>query len=71
MRLTKLTVATAITLIGALAVPACAEVVYSPVYRSLPVGGEYYMDLNHDGVTDFTLKSDLLEDYCQFGDGYI
>lgn len=71
MRITKLTLAIAIALIGTLAVPAHAEVVYTPVYMSVPVGGESGIDIDHDGVTDFTLKSHLLEYYCQFGDGYL
>ena len=53
-----------------LAVPAAAEVVYTPVYVSIPVGGYYNIDVNSDGVTDFTLDSKLLQGWCQSGDQY-
>lgn len=54
----------------ALLVPVTAEVVYTPVNVSIPVGGYYNFDLNHDGVVDFTLHSQTWQDECQFGDGY-
>ena len=50
--------------------PASAEVVYTPANISVPVGGAYILDVNRDGVADFTLRSHLLQSYCQFGDGY-
>src|SRR5580704_9449702 len=59
-----------IALAAAFVVPAAAEVVYTKVDISIPVGGAYNIDLDQDGITDFTLRSHLLEDYCQFGDGY-
>ena len=59
----------AVALLGVLS-PAAAQIVYSPVNVSIPVGGSYYLDVNRDGVTDFTVRSQLLQDYCQFGDGY-
>ena len=57
-------------LLIAMLVPAAAEVVYTPVNVSLPVDGSYYIDLNQDGVADFALRSSLLQDLCQNGDGY-
>lgn len=40
--------------IGALAPAAEAKVVYTPAHEKLS-GNEFSLDLNHDGVTDFTL----------------
>lgn len=60
-----------ITLMAALVIPVAAEVVYTPVYVSIPTGGHYDIDLNQDGVIDFSLEESLIQDYCQFGDGYI
>lgn len=52
-------------------VTAQAEIVYTPVNVVIPVnGGQYNIDLDHDGVTDFVLQSKVLQSYCQFGDGY-
>ncbi|MGC2108176.1 MAG: hypothetical protein WA655_01580 [Candidatus Korobacteraceae bacterium] len=56
---------------AALVVPAQAEIVYTPVNISIPIGGVYNIDLNRDGVTDFVLRSKLLQGYCQFGDEYV
>src|SRR5271165_4235063 len=62
----------AITLLGAaLFIPAQAEVVYTPVNAVIPSNGSYNIDLNRDGVTDFTLSERLLQVYCQFGDGIV
>src|SRR4051812_34172565 len=47
-----------------------AEIVYTSVNMPVVIGDSYGMDLNHDGIIDFTLRSHLLEDYCQSGDGY-
>ena len=52
-------------LLVTLAITTEAEVVYTPVNVSIGVGDSYNIDLNHDGVVDFTLRSHLLEDYCQ------
>lgn len=68
---TASTVAIGITVLVALLIPAAAEIVYTPVNVSIPVGGYYYIDLNHDGVADFALRSQLIQDYCQAGDGFI
>jgi|HubBroStandDraft_5_1064220.scaffolds.fasta_scaffold08072_2 hypothetical protein len=66
----ELTATAAILLSTVLVGRAAAEVVYTKVNVSIPVGGAYNIDLDQDGITDFTLRSHLLEDYCQFGDGY-
>lgn len=69
MRFIRSTAILAITVL-ALLIPVAAEVVYTPVNASIPVGSYYNLDLNHDGLPDFTLRSQTLQDYCQFGDGY-
>jgi hypothetical protein len=57
-----------VTLVAALAIPATAEVVYTQVNASFSVGGYYAIDLNHDGVADFSLRSPILQGLCQSGD---
>ena len=56
---------------AAFLVPAFAEIHYTPVNVAIPVDGFYNIDLNHDGVADFTLRSKFIQAYCQFGDEYI
>lgn len=68
MRLTRRTLVTAVILVAALAVPATAEVAYTQVNVTIAVGGYYAMDLNHDGLADFTLRSPILQGLCQSGD---
>ena len=70
MRFLKSTAIILATLTIVMLSPAIAEVVYTPVNVSIPVNGSFYIDLDHDGVPDFTLRSHVLQDYCQFGDGY-
>lgn len=70
MAFAKLTLTVAAVSILLLAGPAGAQILYTPVNAQIPVGGSYYLDVNHDGVPDFTVRSQLLQDYCQFGDGY-
>jgi hypothetical protein len=41
----------------ALAEPSDAKVVYTPVYKVIKPGTNYDLDLNHDGITDFTLRN--------------
>jgi hypothetical protein len=67
----RLTVIATAVLMGVFVAQAAAEVVYTQVNVSIPVGGAYNIDLNRDGVTNFTLRSSFLQDYCQFGDGYV
>jgi hypothetical protein len=50
---------------------AAGEVVYTNVNVSIPVGDSYNIDLNGDGITDFNLRSRLLQGYCQWGDEYV
>ncbi len=59
-----------VAILLALIPPATAEVVYTPANVSIPLGGVYSFDVNHDGIADITLRSHLLQNYCQFGDGY-
>jgi hypothetical protein len=37
----------------ALAHPAEAKIVYTPAHVVIPEGGRYFLDVNHDGITDF------------------
>ncbi len=43
--------------LAVLAVPAEAEVVFTPVEVRIPPDGSYAIDLNGDGVIDFTIQS--------------
>ena len=60
----------AIALFVAFHAPAAAEVVYTPVNLSIPLSGFYRADLNHDGVPDFTVRSQIIQEWCVAGDGY-
>lgn len=71
MKFMRLTAIATMILAAAFVAPAAAEVVYTKVNVSIPVDGAYNIDLDRDGITDFTLRSSLLQDYCQFGDGYV
>jgi hypothetical protein len=44
---------------GALVQPAEAEVVYTPIYHRITTNENFPIDLNHDGVTDFTIVNRL------------
>jgi len=44
----------------ALAQPAEARIVYTPAHRIIKLHERYNLDLNHDGVTDFTLVNNLI-----------
>jgi len=52
----------------ALAPPAEGKIVYTPAYRVIPPHQTYNIDLNHDGVTDFTIANSVspCTDYCFF-----
>lgn len=52
----------------AIASPANAEVVFTPVNGVIAQGSKYALDLNHDGVVDFTLINDLHLSTTPFGD---
>lgn len=43
--------------IAVLTIPTCAEIVYTPVNVGIGVDGHYHIDLNSDGITDFTIKN--------------
>ena len=60
-----------VLLVGALVISSRAEVVYTPVHVSIPINQSYNVDLNADGVTDFTLTSKYIEASCQSGDKYV
>ena len=47
---------TVVSLFAVLVTIAQAEIVYTPVNIILPTNGSYPIDLNHDGVTDFTFQ---------------
>jgi len=71
MKPTLLTLVVIVILASAAVLPAHAQILYTQVNVSIPVGGSYNLDLNGDGVTDFTLKSKLLQGLCQWGDEYV
>lgn len=71
MKPTLLTLVAIVILASSLVLPAHAQIVYTQVNVSIPVGDAYNLDLNGDGVTDFTLKSKLLQGLCQWGDEYV
>ncbi len=70
MKATGRAVVTILMLAAAVVLPANAEIVYTQVNVSIPTGGYYNIDLNHDGITDFTLRATLLQGLCQTGDEY-
>jgi len=41
----------------ALAQPAQAKIVYTPTHQKLPIGPLFYLDLNHDGISDFAFHA--------------
>jgi hypothetical protein len=54
----RLTIATILAVgLSALAWPVEAQIVYTPVYIEISGNGSYNLDLNNDGVTDFTISS--------------
>jgi hypothetical protein len=54
----------------ALAPPAEAEVVYTPVHQVIKSNQNYVIDLNHDGIGDFTIQNLVLADCSQRGFTY-
>src|ERR1039457_6237307 len=44
----------------ALAQPSEAEIIYTPTHQFIGRRGAYRIDLNHDGVTDFTIHDQCL-----------
>ena len=45
-----------------------AEIIFTPVNGNIASGSKYALDLNHDGVIDFTLENDLHLSTTPFGD---
>jgi hypothetical protein len=64
MKLAKLTYITAMELLVALAMtqPSEARIVYTPTH--VQVDSPYNLDLNHDGITDFTLYQHRVYGWC-------
>ena len=48
--------------------PADAEVVFTPVNGTIAQGSKYALDLNHDGIIDFTIINDIHLSTTPFGD---
>jgi len=71
MKPTLLTLIAIVILASSLVLPAHAQIVYTQVHVSIPAGDSYNLDLNGDGVANFTLKSKLLQGLCQWGDEYV
>jgi hypothetical protein len=71
MKSTKCALLAIALLIAALLTSAQAEVVYTSVNVVIPDNGSYNIDLNRDGITDFTLSPHFLQVYCQAGDGIV
>jgi hypothetical protein len=70
MKLSKLALLFVMALSTAFASHAAAEIVYTQVNTSLPINSYYNLDLNQDGIIDFTLRSSFREGLCQWGDQY-
>jgi probable HAF family extracellular repeat protein len=47
-----------VSLFAMLAITAQASIVYTPVNVTLPTNGFYAIDLNHDGIADFTFQTE-------------
>jgi hypothetical protein len=60
--------ATAGVALLALTPPAAAEIIFTPVNGQIAGGSKYALDLNHDGVVDFTLENDFHNSTTPFGD---
>ncbi len=43
----------------ALTTPAEARIVYTPTHHIITEGGHYLLDVNHDGIIDFTLQAQI------------
>jgi hypothetical protein len=53
----------------ALALFAQAEIVYTSTNVLIPTNGSFSLDLNHDGIIDFTLRSSIGQLWCSTGNG--
>jgi hypothetical protein len=47
--------------------PAAAEIVFTPVNGQIAEGSKFALDLNHDGIVDFTLENDYHNSTTPFG----
>lgn len=56
-RLSTYAVAATAAGVGALALaqPAQAKIIYTPAHQKVPIGSNFYLDLNHDKINDFAL----------------
>jgi hypothetical protein len=65
-QLNRLAVATILAGVGLLAVarPAAAKVVYTPVNVTISGTGSIKLDLNHDGIIDFTVLAVVTSEHC-------
>lgn len=43
--------------LAALAQPSEAKIIYTPAHHKLPINKAFNLDLNHDGITDFSLSA--------------
>jgi hypothetical protein len=50
----------------ALAVPVEGKIVYTPAHHTITHGGSFKLDLNHDGITDFTLQDSFMTNCSTF-----
>jgi hypothetical protein len=71
-RLSRLAISAMVAGVGllVLAPPAAAEIVYTPTNITLPPNTSYNLDVNNDGVTDFTISTSQVSIRCgpsQFG----
>jgi hypothetical protein len=46
---------------------ASAEIIFTPVNGSIAEGSKFALDLNHDGIVDFTLENDFHNSTTPFG----
>jgi hypothetical protein len=70
MRFTRWKLIAVAMLTAVLAVPSAAEIVYTPVNARIALNTPYSIDLDANGVTDFTLTAKFVQGLCQQGDEY-
>lgn len=59
-----------VLLIASCAASLQSEIVYTRLNVSVPIDGSFQIDLDRNGVVDFTVTSHLIQAYCQTGDEY-
>jgi hypothetical protein len=57
--------------VAALVISARAEIVYTPVNVTINVDNQYHIDLNGDGIIDFTIRNHSSDQSCIGWPGYI